>query len=160
MRSRFGGKVVQWRVKEGRGCRLHLSLVIRKIPSWETFPGAFLSHPTTLLMVESSEESCSLTPASKEVRATSATLRGRTGTLAVHSVWMLQTHYHSSSHAGNLGRVDYISDFEYDLFIRPDTCNPRYANCLCSAAVASHSSYTLGIVSGSTLLCRMSAQTR
>jgi len=28
--------------------------------------------------------------------------------------------------AGNLGRVDYISDFEYDLFIRPDTCNPRY----------------------------------
>lgn len=28
--------------------------------------------------------------------------------------------------AGNLGRVDYISEFEYDLFIRPDTCNPRY----------------------------------
>ena len=27
---------------------------------------------------------------------------------------------------GNLGRVDYISEFEYDLFIRPDTCNPRY----------------------------------
>ncbi|XP_066450865.1 cytosolic carboxypeptidase 6 [Eleutherodactylus coqui] len=28
--------------------------------------------------------------------------------------------------SGNLGRVDYISDFEYDLFIRPDTCNPRF----------------------------------
>ena len=27
---------------------------------------------------------------------------------------------------GNLGRVDYITDYEYDLFIRPDTCNPRY----------------------------------
>jgi hypothetical protein len=27
---------------------------------------------------------------------------------------------------GNLGRVDYISDYEYDLFIRPDTCNPRF----------------------------------
>jgi hypothetical protein len=27
---------------------------------------------------------------------------------------------------GNLGRVDYISDLEYDLFIRPDTCNPRF----------------------------------
>ncbi|MEQ2306133.1 hypothetical protein AMECASPLE_004950 [Ameca splendens] len=27
---------------------------------------------------------------------------------------------------GNLGRVDYISDFEFDLFIRPDTCNPRF----------------------------------
>jgi len=27
---------------------------------------------------------------------------------------------------GNLGRVDYISDFEYDLFIRPDTCNARF----------------------------------
>ncbi|KAL3868699.1 hypothetical protein ACJMK2_041476 [Sinanodonta woodiana] len=27
---------------------------------------------------------------------------------------------------GNLGRVDYITDFEYDLFIRPDTCNPRF----------------------------------
>jgi len=28
--------------------------------------------------------------------------------------------------SGNLGRVDYVSEFEYDLFIRPDTCNPRY----------------------------------
>ena len=28
---------------------------------------------------------------------------------------------------GNLGKVDYISDYEYDLFIRPDTCNPRLA---------------------------------
>uniref|UniRef100_A0A1I8F176 Peptidase_M14 domain-containing protein n=1 Tax=Macrostomum lignano TaxID=282301 RepID=A0A1I8F176_9PLAT len=27
---------------------------------------------------------------------------------------------------GNLGRVDFISEFEYDLFIRPDTCNQRY----------------------------------
>ncbi|XP_050388353.1 cytosolic carboxypeptidase 6 [Patella vulgata] len=27
---------------------------------------------------------------------------------------------------GNLGRVDYISELEYDLFIRPDTCNPRF----------------------------------
>ncbi|RZF37316.1 hypothetical protein LSTR_LSTR005648 [Laodelphax striatellus] len=26
---------------------------------------------------------------------------------------------------GNLGRVLLVSDFEYDLFIRPDTCNPR-----------------------------------
>lgn len=28
--------------------------------------------------------------------------------------------------SGNLGRVDYISEFEYDLFIRPDTCNTRF----------------------------------
>ena len=28
--------------------------------------------------------------------------------------------------SGNLGRVDYISDFEYDLFVRPDTCNARF----------------------------------
>lgn len=27
---------------------------------------------------------------------------------------------------GNLGRVDMISDGEYDLFIRPDTCNSKY----------------------------------
>ena len=27
---------------------------------------------------------------------------------------------------GNLGRVDYISEFEFDLFVRPDTCNPRF----------------------------------
>ncbi|XP_071799299.1 cytosolic carboxypeptidase 6-like [Asterias amurensis] len=27
---------------------------------------------------------------------------------------------------GNLGRVDCITEFEYDLFIRPDTCNPRF----------------------------------
>ncbi|KAK7492935.1 hypothetical protein BaRGS_00015882 [Batillaria attramentaria] len=28
--------------------------------------------------------------------------------------------------SGNLGRVDYITEYEYDLFIRPDTCNPRF----------------------------------
>ncbi|XP_078187792.1 cytosolic carboxypeptidase 6 isoform X6 [Callithrix jacchus] len=28
--------------------------------------------------------------------------------------------------SGNLGRVDHVSEFEYDLFIRPDTCNPRF----------------------------------
>ncbi|XP_055580180.1 cytosolic carboxypeptidase 6 isoform X5 [Falco cherrug] len=28
--------------------------------------------------------------------------------------------------SGNLGRVDHITQFEYDLFIRPDTCNPRF----------------------------------
>nr|XP_006004083.1 PREDICTED: cytosolic carboxypeptidase 6-like [Latimeria chalumnae] len=28
--------------------------------------------------------------------------------------------------SGNLGRVDYITEFEFDLFIRPDTCNPRF----------------------------------
>lgn len=27
---------------------------------------------------------------------------------------------------GNLGRVDLINEYEYDLFIRPDTCSPRY----------------------------------
>lgn len=27
---------------------------------------------------------------------------------------------------GNLGRVDHVTEFEYDLFIRPDTCNPRF----------------------------------
>lgn len=27
---------------------------------------------------------------------------------------------------GNLGRADLIGEFEYDLFLRPDTCNPRY----------------------------------
>ena len=26
---------------------------------------------------------------------------------------------------GNLGRVDFINENEYDLFVRPDTCNPR-----------------------------------
>lgn len=28
--------------------------------------------------------------------------------------------------SGNLGRVDYITEYEYDLFVRPDTCNPRF----------------------------------
>lgn len=27
---------------------------------------------------------------------------------------------------GNLGRADLVGEFEYDLFLRPDTCNPRY----------------------------------
>lgn len=34
-----------------------------------------------------------------------------------------QTYYVIS---GNLGRVDFTSEFEYDLFIRPDTCSPRH----------------------------------
>ncbi|XP_006622667.1 cytosolic carboxypeptidase 6 [Apis dorsata] len=33
--------------------------------------------------------------------------------------------FDASFETGNLGRVDLISEFEYDLFIRPDTCNPR-----------------------------------
>ncbi|XP_069498870.1 cytosolic carboxypeptidase 6-like [Ambystoma mexicanum] len=28
--------------------------------------------------------------------------------------------------SGNIGRVEYITEFEYDLSIRPDTCNPRF----------------------------------
>ncbi|KAL1776389.1 cytosolic carboxypeptidase 6 isoform X2, partial [Sigmodon hispidus] len=28
--------------------------------------------------------------------------------------------------SGNLGRVEQVCEFEYDLFIRPDTCNPRF----------------------------------
>ncbi|XP_064521338.1 BEN domain-containing protein 5 isoform X6 [Pseudopipra pipra] len=28
--------------------------------------------------------------------------------------------------SGNLGRVAHVTEFEYDLFIRPDTCNPRF----------------------------------
>ncbi|XP_018795210.1 PREDICTED: cytosolic carboxypeptidase 6 isoform X2 [Bactrocera latifrons] len=27
---------------------------------------------------------------------------------------------------GNLGKAELIGDFEYDLFLRPDTCNPRF----------------------------------
>lgn len=26
---------------------------------------------------------------------------------------------------GNLGRADHITDLEYDLYVRPDTCRPR-----------------------------------
>ncbi|KAG7176791.1 Cytosolic carboxypeptidase 6-like 2 [Homarus americanus] len=26
---------------------------------------------------------------------------------------------------GNLGRIDFAAEYDYDLFIRPDTCNPR-----------------------------------
>lgn len=33
--------------------------------------------------------------------------------------------FDASFETGNLGRVDLISEFEYDLFIRPDICNPR-----------------------------------
>ncbi|XP_078723658.1 cytosolic carboxypeptidase 6 isoform X3 [Lampetra fluviatilis] len=34
--------------------------------------------------------------------------------------------FNAAFESGNLGRVDCISEVEYDLFIRPDTCNPRY----------------------------------
>ena len=42
-----------------------------------------------------------------------------------HSMVLLHDYYFFLC-AGNLGRVDYINDYEYDVFIRPDTCNPRY----------------------------------
>jgi hypothetical protein len=29
-------------------------------------------------------------------------------------------------YTGNLGRIDYVNDNEYDLFIRPDTCCPDF----------------------------------
>lgn len=29
-------------------------------------------------------------------------------------------------HSGNLGRVDRICEWEYELFLRPDVANPRY----------------------------------
>ncbi|CAG0904552.1 unnamed protein product [Darwinula stevensoni] len=34
--------------------------------------------------------------------------------------------FDASFEGGNLGRVDFITEYEYDLFIRPDTCNPRF----------------------------------
>ncbi|XP_076261488.1 cytosolic carboxypeptidase 6 [Rhynchophorus ferrugineus] len=33
--------------------------------------------------------------------------------------------FDASFECGNLGRVDLVNEYEYDLFIRPDTCNPR-----------------------------------
>ncbi|CAH8612819.1 unnamed protein product [Heterobilharzia americana] len=35
-------------------------------------------------------------------------------------------HYLLFIQKGNLGKVEYVSDYEYDLFIRPDTCNARF----------------------------------
>ncbi|CAF4130892.1 unnamed protein product, partial [Rotaria magnacalcarata] len=34
--------------------------------------------------------------------------------------------FDASFECGNLGRIDYVNDCEYDLFIRPDTCSPRF----------------------------------
>ncbi|KAK4871740.1 hypothetical protein RN001_015864 [Aquatica leii] len=34
--------------------------------------------------------------------------------------------FDASFESGNLGRVDLVNEFEYDLYIRPDTCNPRF----------------------------------
>lgn len=33
--------------------------------------------------------------------------------------------FNASFESGNLGCIDHVSEFEFDLFIRPDTCNPR-----------------------------------
>ena len=34
--------------------------------------------------------------------------------------------FNADFEAGNLGRVDMITTEEFDLFIRPDTCNSKY----------------------------------
>lgn len=31
---------------------------------------------------------------------------------------------------GNLGRADLVGEFEYDLFLRPDTCNQKQSNLI------------------------------
>ncbi|XP_042229939.1 uncharacterized protein LOC121871568 [Homarus americanus] len=33
--------------------------------------------------------------------------------------------FDASFETGNLGRIDFAAEYDYDLFIRPDTCNPR-----------------------------------
>lgn len=45
------------------------------------------------------------------------------GELIRHSLKLILFHLFL---VGNLGRVDHVTEFEYDLFIRPDTCNPRF----------------------------------
>lgn len=45
------------------------------------------------------------------------------GELISHSLKLILFHLFL---VGNLGRVDHVTEFEYDLFIRPDTCNPRF----------------------------------
>ena len=34
--------------------------------------------------------------------------------------------FEATYESANLGRVDFVSDTEYDVYIRPDTCNPRH----------------------------------
>ncbi|KAL3289386.1 hypothetical protein HHI36_022816 [Cryptolaemus montrouzieri] len=34
--------------------------------------------------------------------------------------------FDASFETGNLGRVDLVNEYEYDLYIRPDTCSPRF----------------------------------
>ncbi|XP_065904328.1 cytosolic carboxypeptidase 6-like [Dysidea avara] len=46
--------------------------------------------------------------------------------LTAHPLVKGQLTFDACFENGNLGRVDYISEFEYDLFIRPDTCNPKF----------------------------------
>ncbi|CAL4063432.1 unnamed protein product, partial [Meganyctiphanes norvegica] len=34
--------------------------------------------------------------------------------------------FDASFETGNLGKVDYLAEHDYDLYVRPDTCNPRF----------------------------------
>ena len=34
--------------------------------------------------------------------------------------------FEATYESANLGRVDFVSDTEYAVYIRPDTCNPRH----------------------------------
>jgi hypothetical protein len=42
------------------------------------------------------------------------------------SVFLILSFLLFAPFTGNLGRVDRINDFEYDLFVRPDSANPRF----------------------------------
>ncbi|VDQ02168.1 unnamed protein product, partial [Trichobilharzia regenti] len=50
---------------------------------------------------------------------------GAVGNVSKSSV-VRQLIFDACFESGNLGRVAYVSDYEYDLFIRPDTCNTRF----------------------------------
>ena len=34
--------------------------------------------------------------------------------------------FEATFESANLGKVDFVQDTEYDIYIRPDTCNPRH----------------------------------
>ena len=46
----------------------------------------------------------------------------------VRPTWAQKGHlaFEATFESANLGRVDFVSDTEYDIYIRPDTCNPRH----------------------------------
>ena len=80
------------------------------------FPALALGHSLGMGDSDSENEGSQTNVSRLVIRPPGHTGKAQKGHLAFEATY----------ESANLGRVDFVSDTEYDVYIRPDTCNPRH----------------------------------